>query len=301
MSRKGHACVPADRRGEFKKSLSNAVKPPKVSPGDALARVPGVRWAEVKKVSEEVALMFNSARSRTVSTGFERALRSVVSARYRREVRMAGDVLASVPSADLDRIRNKYQSVAPGRPDSYISHANTVKYLDARHWLQDAAQRALAIGLDHGQGLRVLDLGCGAGYFLAMARHLGHDILGLDLLDNEMYNDFMGLFGIHRLDHCIVPYESLPELGAPLDLITGFMIWFNWSGRTDSWGVEEWVFFLDDCKTRLNPGGRIWLELNPGRNKDRYLFLTDETAAGLREYPGARVAQDKSLVTVTMT
>ena len=46
---------------------------------------------------------------------------------------------------------------------------------------------------------------------------------------------------------------------------------FNRVSKEDWWwGPPEWAFFLDDLKGHLNPGGRIFLGLNPGKNKEFY-------------------------------
>jgi len=57
--------------------------------------------------------------------------------------------------------------------------------------------------------------------------------------------------------------EPLPHLGHNFDLITSFATAFH-GGREDlwRWGAQEWDFFLRDLKTRLNPCGRIFFELN---------------------------------------
>ena len=69
-----------------------------------------------------------------------------------------------------------------------------------------------------------------------------------------------------------VPFDPLPDLGRKFDLVTAFSIDFNRISKQDWWwGPEEWAFFLDDLKRHLNPGGRVFLALNPsGPNKEFY-------------------------------
>ena len=67
------------------------------------------------------------------------------------------------------------------------------------------------------------------------------------------------------------PTKPLPDLGRKFDLITAFSIDFNRESKRDWWwGPPEWAFFLDDLKRHLNPGGRIFLGLNPKRDGEYY-------------------------------
>lgn len=222
----------------------------------------------------------------------------VLSPNYRFEYKLAKQVHDPIPKKGLSEIQHKYQTTAPGADDAFICHDNTAKYLDAHHWLMNAVRRATTLNLHKSKPLKILDIGCGAGWFLMVARHLGHTVTGLDLADNLMYNDLIKLMNIDRSDHRILPYEPMPESLQSFDLITAYMIFFNWSGREEGWDEKEWTYFLDDCCSRLNPGGCIRLELNPGRQSDRYRYLPDETADILRKYPGASVNKNKSVITV---
>ena len=74
----------------------------------------------------------------------------------------------------------------------------------------------------------------------------------------------LDLFQVERRVWTIRPCEPLPDLGRKFDLITAFSIDFNRESKRDWWwGPPEWAFFLDDLKRHLNPGGRIFLGLNP--------------------------------------
>jgi SAM-dependent methyltransferase len=54
------------------------------------------------------------------------------------------------------------------------------KYLNLDTWLRRAIRNYLELDLfsDDGGRRRVLDLGCGMGYFLEVCRHRGHDVVG---------------------------------------------------------------------------------------------------------------------------
>ena len=117
----------------------------------------------------------------------------------------------------------------------------------------------------------VLDLGCGGGFFLFVLQHLKHACLGLDIDEFPLFTQLLELFGIERRVWTIRPFEPLPDLGRKFDLVTAFSIDFNRVSKQDWWwGPPEWAFFLDDLKRHLNPGGRIFLGLNPGKNKEFY-------------------------------
>ena len=136
------------------------------------------------------------------------------------------------------------------------------KYLDLDRWIDINICRVRRLDLDLGPPRRILDLGCGAGYFAYIAQSLGHDVTCLDIDDVPMFGDITRLLGVERTIWQIQPFVPLPDLGEKFDLITAFMICFNNHKRADLWGVPEWNFFLDDLAKHVAPGGLVWLELN---------------------------------------
>jgi SAM-dependent methyltransferase len=117
----------------------------------------------------------------------------------------------------------------------------------------------------------VLDLGCGGGFFLFVLQQLGHSCLGVDIDEFPLFTRLLELFHVERRVWTIRPFEPLPDLGRKFDLVTAFSIDFNRISKQDWWwGPSEWAFFLDDLKRHLRPGGRIFLGLNPGKNKQFY-------------------------------
>ena len=107
-----------------------------------------------------------------------------------------------------------------------------------------------------------LRIGCGAGYFLYIAKQYGHDVLGLDIDTFPLFTETTELFGVQRVIWRIDPFVRLPDLGRKFDLMTAHMICFNGHNSDALWGVPEWEFFLDDLAKHLTPRGRVWLELN---------------------------------------
>lgn len=208
------------------------------------------------------------------------------SQRFRDSHALGLQVYRTIPHDRLREIQKEHGVLLPG--------VSSAKYLRTQHYLRVAAKHALSLGLEQGPVVRVLDLGSGAGNFLAVARHLNHKILGIDLDDDPMYNDLIEMLEIPRIVHRIQPLTLLPDLGDPLDLITGFSIRFNWCSN-NSWNFEQWKFFLEDCRSRMNPGGRIFLRLNTGKADD-FRFLPDELAEQIRQLPGVEVSKNKAVI-----
>jgi SAM-dependent methyltransferase len=166
--------------------------------------------------------------------------------------------LAAKANASIDQA--KFQDVvARHRSEGY----NSYKYFDKQLWLRAKMMRVIELGLDKSQGSSVLDLGCGAGYFLYCCKYLGHSVHGVDLPDYEFYRDMIALFGISRTGFRIEPYKNLPLLNKRFDVVTAHQICFNGHKTERLWGVDEWDFLLNDLEENyLNRGGTIALEFN---------------------------------------
>lgn len=214
--------------------------------------------------------------------GVRRALLRVVSSEFR-------DADASITTITKELMEAGFEAILHRR--SRYPEASG-KYLDVRTYLEEAIREAKSLGLWDSPSLRVLDIGCGTGYFLYVARSRGHDILGLDLNDNPMYNDVTGLLRIPRTIHRVEKFRPLPDIGRPFDLITAFSICFDCHGGNDVWGVDEWEYFVSDCRSHLSPGGRLLLNFNPA-TKQAFTFIPDEVAQMLRDLPGACLSPNK--------
>jgi SAM-dependent methyltransferase len=196
---------------------------------------------------------------------------------YQRAWRRARRLLHPVPVApllarlDQDRLRQlraQYGSMPPDSPGLWRHYA---KYLDAETHVRQNVRRAQDLDLHRLSRQQILDIGCGGGYFLFVVQALGHDGLGLDVTGIPVFDELVGLLGVRRVIYKVAPLGSLPDLGYNFDLITSFATAFH-GGREDSWrwGAREWDFFLRDLKTRLNPGGRIFFELNAAYDGQYY-------------------------------
>jgi SAM-dependent methyltransferase len=166
----------------------------------------------------------------------------------------------------LDKIDNQrlhdIQRRYAGSSDRYA------KYADVEHWLKINLPRVQELELDRSAPKQILDLGCGAGFFLFLARQFGHKCLGLDVGDFPLSNELIELFGLERVTWKIRALQPLPDFDRKFDLITGFSAAFNRSeDESRGWNPDEWKFFLDDLERRLEPGGEILLEINSGKDK----------------------------------
>jgi SAM-dependent methyltransferase len=163
-------------------------------------------------------------------------------------------VIDTIDPVEFEKIRRRYAVADPG--------ADWPKYLDLKRWIGVNIRRIRQLELDLSRPKQILDLGCGAGYFLYIAQLLGHSGLGLDIDRLPMFREITRLLGVRRLVQRIQAFHPLPGFGQKFDVITAFMVCFNDHKMPGLWGVPEWDFFLDDLAKHLKPRGRVWLELN---------------------------------------
>ena len=174
---------------------------------------------------------------------------------------------AMMARIDTDRLREIQQR-------HLGSSARYAKYADIEHWLAINLPRVQELKLDRSSSKQILDLGCGAGFFLFLAKQSGHSCVGVDVGDHALSNELIELFGIDRLTWRIRAFEPLPDFGRQFDLITAFSAAFNRNAdETRGWTADEWEFFLNDISRHLKPSGQILLEINSG--KDGRYFLPE--------------------------
>lgn len=150
-----------------------------------------------------------------------------------------------------------------------------LKYLEYRHYLGMSVARVVALDLDRGKSRQILDLGCGAGFFLFALRLCGHDGIGIDREENadgfdvegpDVFNEIRNIQQVNYLHHTIKSTNPVPPDLGKFDLITGFDCWFDGeysAGRTYTpWGSDQWRQFLIQISCCLRPGGRLHLEVN---------------------------------------
>jgi SAM-dependent methyltransferase len=171
-------------------------------------------------------------------------------------------VVGTIDRDRFEQIRKRYWIDNPGD--------DPPKYLELERWIDVNIRRVRDLELDLSAPKRILDLGCGAGYFLHICRLLGHDVLGLDVDELPMFNEIIRLLGIPRVVLRIERFVPLPDLGRKFDVITGFLVCFNQHKQHDVWNIPAWDFFLEDVAKHLTPRGCLWLELNREYNDTYY-------------------------------
>jgi len=209
---------------------------------------------------------------------------------YRRGWRRTRRLLWPLPlkpllaNLDQDRLREIQARYA-------TSTNHYVKYAEVDRFWRENRKRIQDLGLHRCTSKRVLDVGCGGGFFLYLLQQLGHEVLGLDIEEFPLFGELVDLFGVPRLVWAIEAFKPLPDLGARFDYITAFATRFNRSVERDwYWGPSEWNFFLDDLEQYLAPGGQIFFSLNRRHREGDY--HTPE----LREFflsRGASVERDR--------
>ena len=148
------------------------------------------------------------------------------------------------------------------------------KYADVDHWMKVNRERVQDLKLHRCRPQRILDLGCGGGFFLFILKRFKHSVLGLDVDREPLFGELLEVFRVPRVVVEIKPFEPLPNLGQQFDWITAFSIGFDRSPETNArWGVKEWDFLLRDLERQLAPGGKIYLAVNPLPNGE---YLTPD-------------------------
>jgi len=166
--------------------------------------------------------------------------------------------LAKVDNNRLREIQRRYAN----SKDRYA------KYADVEHWLKINLPRVEDLKLDRSPPKQILDLGCGAGFFLFLAKQFGHSGIGLDVDDFPLSNELSELFGVERVTWRVRALQPLPDFGRKFDLITAFSAAFNRSeDESRGWNTGEWKFFLDDLDRHRKPGGQVLLEINSGKDQ----------------------------------
>jgi SAM-dependent methyltransferase len=150
------------------------------------------------------------------------------------------------------------------------------RWADTKSWIRRNIERAQDLSLDRGPRRHILDLGCGPGYFLYVAKKLGHSGTGLDIDEHAIFRETLPLLGVKRIVHRIQPRFHLPAPEHKYDLITSYLTCFHRlkrlrDGNWQTWSADEWQFFIDDVRAhQLAKGGLLLLEFHPQKNGELY-------------------------------
>jgi SAM-dependent methyltransferase len=203
----------------------------------------------------------------------------------------ANRILATVDRNQFSELRKRfpYKETSP----------RINRFEDADYWIGINVERAQDLWLDRARPLRILDLGCGAGYFLYVCKFFGHETLGVDTDNEPLYRATTELLKIERVIARIEPNVALSDLGRRFDLVTAHRVCFHrmrrsGAGEPREWTCDQWKFFMRDVrKNLLLPEGRLLLDFNP--RPDGSSFFTPELRALFLE-EGARIFRSKALL-----
>src|SRR5207244_12542132 len=121
------------------------------------------------------------------------------------------------------------------------------RFDDAAYWVTINVERAQDLWLDRAPPLRLLDLGCGAGYFLYVCKFFGHDVLGFDTDTEPLFRATTALLQVPRVIGRIERQTPLPDLVGTFDLVTAHRICFHRIGRVRDGGEgspADWDCFF---------------------------------------------------------
>jgi SAM-dependent methyltransferase len=157
-----------------------------------------------------------------------------------------------------------------------------MKYTNVRRYIISNLRRAYSLGL-HKHRLplpprtharkpfTVLDIGAGAGFFLYCCNLYGHETMGFDASNSDLYAGMHTALGVRCSCNVIHPMTPLPDFGRKFDFITAFAVCFHIVGDR-VWSKDNWRFFLCDLlQNHCADGGKIHLHLNdspPGNRAD---------------------------------
>ncbi len=154
----------------------------------------------------------------------------------------------------------KLTTLGRANPDHYMQ-----KFcIDPQHWMREAGRLARTIPGRESRCLRILDIGCGFGYFLDACRDLGHDVIGVDMPDSVI-EQAAGILDIPFRPLAIKACNPLPDDLTGFDLVTTFGVMFRHGcvhASHDYWGWPEYAFLARDICNRLNPTGRWGIRPN---------------------------------------
>src|SRR5256885_13403840 len=212
------------------------------------------------KLSRKLRKAFSTELVASALEHFSRALHPV---NHRR-------ILQTLDREKFENLREQF----PYRPGS----PQINRFEDVVYWIEINLERAQDLWLDRAPSMRILDLGCGAGYFLYICKFFDHDVLGFDTDTEPLFRATTELLGVPRVIGRIERQIPLPDLDGKFDLVTAHRICFHRIGRVRDgveWSPGDWETFINDIRLRfLSENGRLLLDFNP--RPDGSSFFTRE-------------------------
>ena len=170
----------------------------------------------------------------------------------------ASDITQGIDTRTLELLPRQYPVA------EQIKSAHRLKFCNWHRASQDAVDYVYQIGLDNNHPKRMLDVGCGFGYFVRACILLGHDITGIDLED-EVHGRVWDILQVRpHVRDCVLEYTKM----LPVDLKEFDLITMMGFGLPRYMPLNDWHHYrrpIQDILSRLKPGGRFWALENVGR------------------------------------
>lgn len=172
-------------------------------------------------------------------------------------------------------IPNRFYKVKEKYREQYGLDRGFSKYFKESNEIKQKLGWARMLGLDNGIKCKVLELGCGAGFFAFVMSYFGHMVFISDVEDGRAscaYKECLeALDMLKDFEIRINRQVRLPMIVGKYDLITATGIAFH-----EDWTESDWSFFLNDLRTHLKEDGRIFLNVNrSGKAAVGYKALKD--------------------------
>lgn len=150
------------------------------------------------------------------------------------------------------------------------------KYGDARKYLSEFYTLALKLNLVNAPSMRVLDIGCGAGWLEYVFNSLGHRVYGIDIQD-EILDEIANVLETSRHVEPVLSKTKMAVAG-PFDLVVSKGAFFDRGDRNDFgyewiWSLDDYAFFINDVRRKLEVNGRFYFRLNGAGDQNDALKL----------------------------
>ena len=97
---------------------------------------------------------------------------------------------------EADNIKDKVENYWTKRADSFFDlRHDEIESNKAKRWTEEIQKL-----LPDGEGLKILDVGCGAGFFEVILGRIGHKVTGIDLTEEMISKakELIGLYGLNQ-------------------------------------------------------------------------------------------------------
>ena len=189
-------------------------------------------------------------------------------------------------------------------PEKYphLGAMSALKWCDWRQYAGHALGNAQRLGLLDCEPKRILDIGCGFGYFIRACNLHGHDATGVDWPARpaaECYQEAVQIMGVNVHWHVITVQHILPSELSEYDLITVHSLGLPAGpseGKDEKRPWWRYAAMIEEVITRMKPGGTI----DNSVHYDRVPWLANRRRWNALIGDRGRVTCNHNLVTVRL-